>query len=57
MRALKVRNIIASYSALSEIVWSFCFNQGRCASLRSALAPGSHISRLWRCEDSTFSFA
>jgi len=24
-------------------------SQGRRASLRSALAPGYHISRLWRC--------
>jgi len=26
-------------------------DQGRRASLRSALAPGYHIPRLWRCGD------
>ena len=48
-RALKVRNIFVSYAALSELHSRDAFNQGRRASLRSVLAPGYHISRLWRC--------
>ena len=48
-RALKVRNITAKYSALSELSRSLHFFPGRRASLRSALAPGYHIPRLWRC--------
>jgi hypothetical protein len=31
-------------------------NQGRRASLRSSLAPGYHISRLWRCIDRLLTF-
>jgi hypothetical protein len=37
-----------SYSALSELEKLVAISQGRHASLRSALAPGFHISRLWR---------
>jgi len=48
MEALKVRNIIVFYSALSELHPHYALHQGRRASLRSALAPGYHISRLWR---------
>jgi hypothetical protein len=47
--ALKVRNIIASYYALSELHELFTrVTQGRRASLRSALAPGYHMPRLRR---------
>jgi hypothetical protein len=38
----------ASYSALSELNGFVLFTQGRRAPLRVALAPGFHISRLWR---------
>ena len=54
MRALKVRNIIASYYALSELRDCLCLDQGRRASLCSALAPGYHIPRLWRCQITRF---
>ena len=37
------------YSALSELAVIGPLAQGRRASLCSALAPGYHISRLWRC--------
>ena len=47
-RALKVRNMVGSYSALSELDGYLRVAQGRRASLRSALAPGYHISRRWR---------
>jgi hypothetical protein len=47
-RALKVRNTDDSYSALSELHGHYFYIQGRRASLRSALAPGYHISRLRR---------
>jgi hypothetical protein len=47
-RALKVRNIIDIYSALSELHGIYAFVHGRRASLCSALAPGHHIPRLWR---------
>ena len=40
--------IFRTFSALSSI--DSCV-QGRRASLRSALAPGYHIQRLWRCPD------
>jgi len=50
-RALKVRNIIGSYSALSELHGHFVFTQGRRASRCSALAPGCHIPRLRRSAD------
>jgi len=43
-RALKVRNIGSSYSALSEFHAHYAFSQGRRASRCSALAPGYHIS-------------
>jgi hypothetical protein len=36
------------YSALSGLVGFFLTYQGRRAPLRCALAPGFHISRLWR---------
>jgi hypothetical protein len=38
-----------SYSAPSALLDLLALAQGRCASLRSALAPGYHIPRLWRC--------
>ncbi len=50
-RALKVRNIGSSYSALSELHAHYAFTQGRRTSRCSALAPGYHISRLWRSND------
>ena len=39
---------MGSYFALSVLFSSYPANQGRRASLCSALAPGYHISRLWR---------
>jgi hypothetical protein len=50
-RALKVRNITGCYLALSELHGHIFTYQGRRASLRSALAPGYHIPRRWRCAD------
>ena len=50
-RALKVRNIICGYFALSELHAHFVFTQGRRASRCSALAPGCHIPRLRRSAD------
>jgi hypothetical protein len=44
-----VRNISAIYFALSELRGRYVINQGRRASLCSALAPGYYMSRLWRC--------
>ena len=45
--ALKGRNTDA-YFGPSGLVLSFHINQGRRAPLCVALAPGCHISRLWR---------
>ena len=48
--ALKERNNQRSYFALSVLSSTYSSYQGRRASLRSALAPGYHISRNWRCQ-------
>jgi hypothetical protein len=47
--ALKERNNYQRYLALSVLAAIDVRNQGRRASLRSALAPSFHISRRWRC--------
>jgi hypothetical protein len=47
-RALKVRNMIASYSALSELHAHFALSPG---ATRFALAPGFHIPRLRRSNE------
>ena len=51
MEALKVRNIVLRIPLFQSFTSILNFSQGRRASLRSALAPGYHISRLWRCAD------
>ena len=47
-RALKERNIAVIFRTFSAL-FIIPANQGRRASLRSALAPGYHIPRRWRC--------
>jgi len=57
-RALKVRNIKRQLFRSFRASRSIALYQGRRASLCSALAPGFHISRLWRCRgDFCASFA
>jgi hypothetical protein len=48
MRALKVRNIIAIIPLFQSFGSHYAFYPGATGSLRSALAPGYHIPRLWR---------
>ena len=48
-RALKVRNTIAIITLFQSFTVVYAWIQGRRASLCSALAPGYHIPRLWRC--------
>jgi hypothetical protein len=48
MRALKVRNMIAVITLFQSFTVITFLIQGRRAPLRFALAPGFHISRLWR---------
>jgi hypothetical protein len=47
--ALKVRNIMAVIPLFQSLTLIMFATQGRRVSLRSTLAPGYHISRLWRC--------
>ena len=47
-RALKGRDYGGVYFGLSGLAPFWTGNQGRRAPLRFALAPGSHITRLWR---------
>jgi len=46
----KGRNRVVHISALQASIFFGVLNQGRRAPLRFALAPGFHISRLWRCQ-------
>ena len=47
--ALKERNKSACYFALSVLSSIYFFEPGATRLACSALAPGCHISRLWRC--------